>query len=230
VSGAIVAWRDVLHPGPVPATEPLRERYLASAGLAVYEEALAGFVARDAALAGHDGEIRLWFEADLYDQLQLIEILSRLDGRGLPIELVCIGEFPGIAHFGGLGELRGVDLAGLAAHKVSAAAQALAGWAWSRFRLDSPLGWADRPDSAELRFLGEAFDRLAREYPSTRDGLSLTERRALAALWNGPLRRAEVFRHMWRREARPFFGDAALLRAARRARGAGFAGPRRSCR
>ena len=39
--------------------------------------------------------------------------------------------------------------------------------------------------SPQLRFLGEAFDRLAREYPSTRDGLSLTERRILAATPRG---------------------------------------------
>ena len=100
VTNQIVPWCDVPHLGPFAPTEPLREvraAYLASVGLASVDEALAGFVARDAALADHDGEVRLWFEADLYDQLQLIEILSRLDGRR--VELVCIGEFPGIAHF-----------------------------------------------------------------------------------------------------------------------------------
>jgi hypothetical protein len=209
ITDAIVAWRDVLHVGPVPADEPLREvraRYLAAAGLAVFEEALAGFAARDAALADHDGEIRLWFEADLYDQLQLIEILSRLDGR--TVELVCIGEFAGKAHFGGLGELSGPELAGLTGAPVTAAGYDLAVRAWSAFRSDSPIGWASLEPSGELRFLNEAFDRLAREYPSTRDGLSLTERRILAALWDGPLPRAEVFRRVWRREARPFFGDS----------------------
>src|SRR3712207_7271963 len=35
--------------------------------------------------------------------------------------------------------------------------------------------------SAELRFMGEAFVRLAQEHPWRRDGLSLTERRLLAA-------------------------------------------------
>ena len=51
----------------------------------------------------------------------------------------------------------------------------------------TPRGWARsrRRRSAELRFLAEAFDRLSREYPSTRDGLSLTERRILAAVAEG---------------------------------------------
>ena len=39
--------------------------------------------------------------------------------------------------------------------------------------------------SDELRFVAEAFDRLGREYPSARDGLSLTERRILAAVHDG---------------------------------------------
>ena len=37
------------------------------------------------------------------------------------------------------------------------------------------------PQSGELRFMAEAFTRLAQEYPWRRDGLSLSERRLLAA-------------------------------------------------
>jgi hypothetical protein len=58
--------------------------------------------------------------------------------------------------------------------------------------------------SGELRFLAGAFDRLAREYPSTRDGLSLTERRLLAG---APGTRFELFQRAWRKEPRPFLGD-----------------------
>ena len=61
-----------------------------------------------------------------------------------------------------------------------------------------------RVRSPELRFLGEAFDRLAREYPSNRDGLSLTERRLLAG---APGTRAELFLRAARKEPRPFLGD-----------------------
>lgn len=45
------------------------------------------------------------------------------------------------------------------------------------------LGSVASSRSSELRFLDEAFDRLCREYPWTRDGLSLTQRRILAAAW-----------------------------------------------
>ena len=73
--------------------------------------------------------------------------------------------------------------------------------------------------SPELRFMAEAFDRLGREYPWTRDGLSLTERRLLAAIAEGAGSAGEAFVRAAAREARPFLGDtwafAALERLAR---------------
>ncbi len=59
----------------------------------------------------------------------------------------------------------------------------------------------------ELRFLGEAFDRLSREYPATRDGLSLTERRILAAVADGACDAESAFVRAAARETRPFLGD-----------------------
>src|SRR5207249_974954 len=50
----------------------------------------------------------LWFEADLYDQLLLVQLLDRLAGLRVSPErvtLISIGEYRGMAHFGGLGEL-----------------------------------------------------------------------------------------------------------------------------
>ena len=80
------AWAHVLHEGPVPPG-------LDGAGL---RRARAEFLA---------GAYVLWFEADLYDQLQIAQILAMLgDLEVAPdrITLICIGEYPGIAHFGGL--------------------------------------------------------------------------------------------------------------------------------
>jgi hypothetical protein len=86
---------------------------------------------------------------------------------------------------------------------------ALAGSAWAALRAPLPggLGAIAATASPELRFLGEAFDRLSREYPSTRDGLSLTERRVLAAAADGARTVGEVFARVGAREARPHLGD-----------------------
>jgi hypothetical protein len=230
----IVVWRDVLHEGPVPevADAQLRDvrlRFLTGADReAGMDPERRDFEKRDAALAaGRDGEYVLWFEADLYDQLQIAQILARLAELRVPAEritLICIGEYLGIAHFGGLGELRPDQLEGLhevAAVTLSEDALALASRAWAALRAPDPRGLAAivAARSPELRFMPEAFDRLGREYPWTRDGLSLTERRLLAAIAEGAATAGEAFVRGAAREARPYLGDtwafAAIERLAR---------------
>jgi hypothetical protein len=171
---------------------------------------------RDRALAdGRDGDYILWFEADLYDQLQLAQILDRLARLEVAperITLICIGEHIGIARFGGLGELDAPQLAALpgrVAAPLSAEAVALAQQAWAALRAPDPRGLAAiaAARSPVVRFLPEAFDRLAREYPSTRDGLSLTERRLVAAVAGGAATAGHAFVRAASREPRPFLGD-----------------------
>src|SRR5215204_2671736 len=98
IAGALPPWRDVLHDAPVPDLPPhdLRAR----------DERLAAAIA--------EGEpVVLWFEHDLYDQLQLIQILAGLPDRPEHVELICIGSFPGRPGFAGLGELQPDELASL---------------------------------------------------------------------------------------------------------------------
>ncbi len=154
----------------------------------------------------HDGPLELWFEADLYDQLQLVEILARRPDLE-PITLRQIGEHVGRAHFGGLGE----------AHR-RAARRDPRDHAHRRGPRARPprLDRADRarsrttspscPDSTELRFVREAFIRLAQEHPWRRDGLALSERRLLAA---APGTREELFLAASKREIRPQHGGLA---------------------
>jgi hypothetical protein len=218
----VVYWRDILHEGPVPEAAPAELRRIRADYLAAYEgveraDVMHQFTERDQALeANRDGEYVLWFEADLYDQLQLTEILARLAGLGVPAEritLICIGEHPGIARFGGLGELTAGQLRELpdtnACARLTPAALQLATRAWAAFRAPAPgdLGAIAAARLGELRFLGEAFDRLSREYPATRDGLSLTERRVLAAVADGAPDAGTAFVRAGSRETRSYLGD-----------------------
>lgn len=216
----ILVWRDVLHEGPVldvPDAEfhQLRAAFLAGASAADIGVA-AEFAQRDQTLAAHrDGEYVLWFEADLYDQLQVIQILARLAALAVPAEritLICIGEHLGIAHFGGLGELNSDQLSrlpALAATTLTGATLEYATRAWRALCAPNPagLGGIANTPSRELRFVAEAFDRLSREYPSQRDGLSLTERRILAAVAEGAPTAGDVFTRAAAREVRRFLGD-----------------------
>jgi hypothetical protein len=222
----VIYWRDVLHEGPVPEVAPaelrrIRADYLSGHYGAEHAGAVRQLAGRDQALeAGRDGEYVLWFEADLYDQLQIIEILARLAVLGVPagrITLICIGEHAGIARFGGLGELTAGQLRELprtsAYARLTPAALELATRAWAAFRAPAPEGLAAITAArlGELRFLGEAFDRLSREYPARRDGLSLTERRVLAAIADGAPSAGRAVARAMARETRPFMGDTTYL-------------------
>ena len=105
-------------------------------------------------------------------------------------------------------------VAEVAAAPLSEPALDLASAAWAALRADEPggLGAIARTPDPVLRFLAEAFDRLGREYPSTRDGLSLTERRILAAVAAGASTAGAVFAAVGLREARPFLGDTYCFR------------------
>jgi len=222
LASRVVYWRDSLHEGPVPPVGPeelrrIRAAFLAEVGVDDRAEGLGMFAERDRTLAANrNGEYVLWFEADLYDQLQIIQILARLADLDVPaqrITLICIGEHAGIARFGGLGELTAEQLRELpttnACARLTPAALQLATDAWAAFRAPTPDGLpaVASSRSPELRFLGEAFDRLSREYPSTRDGLSLTERRILAAVADGAATAGTAFVRGAARETRPYLGD-----------------------
>jgi len=223
----VVYWRDVLHEGPVPVVAPAELRRIRASFLTSYHDVdragtMRQFTERDEALeANRDGEYVLWFEADLYDQLQITEVLARLAGLGVPagrITLICIGEHAGIARFGGLGELTAAQLRELpytsACARLTPAALELATRAWAAFRAPTPEGLTVIAAArlGELRFLGEAFDRLCREYPATRDGLSLTERRVLAAVAHGATDAGTAFARAAARETRPYMGDTTCFR------------------
>ena len=95
----------------------------------------------------------LWFEADLYDQLQIVQILARLHPAARArVRLACIGEHPGIARFGGLGELYAEQLAALEPAPLTAAAFELAARRLGRL----PRSRAERPRRHRRRPLAGA--------------------------------------------------------------------------
>ena len=84
LGGAVLPWQDVLHEGPVPAgprSQLLRARaaFLADCGWGSRRAILSSLERRDGqltdALTG-GVQVVLWFEHDLYDQLQLLDALA----------------------------------------------------------------------------------------------------------------------------------------------------------
>jgi hypothetical protein len=224
IVGDIISWRDVLHEGPVPALSaaelrPLRAQFLATLGPDGAAEVEAGLRARDERLgaAAAAGErVVLWFEHDLYDQLQLLQILAGLPDRPLGAELICVGSFPGRPGFAGLGELDPDELASLwpvrepVSHEHVRAARA----AWDVFRGTDPraIARAAATPDARLPFLAPALRRLLEELPGAGDGLTRTERQLLAAVGAGARTREQAFVAAAASEEAPFLGDGIAFR------------------
>jgi len=219
LGGAVLPWQDVLHAGPVPAVPRrellrLRARFLADAGWGSRRAILGSLERRDAQLlqAFRDGiEVVLWFEHDLYDQLQLLDVLSLAHGAEATPELVVVGSFPGKPSFRGLGELTADELETLWPERRRARAETLvaAAEAWDAFRAPEPSALEELADreEPELRFLAPALRRLLEELPAAGDGLSGTERRALTAIAAGQKSPREVFLAAQDAEPAPFLGD-----------------------
>ena len=223
LADVVIAWRDILHDGPVPALPPARLRKVRAAHLAAAHqlnasEVEAHLAADDAALRRHAShDLTLWFEADLHDQLQLIQVLSRL-GRYVKrprVRMISIGEHPDRARFGGLGELTAAQLETLRplARPITSEGIELATRAWQAFTASEPSALVALAGvvSGELRYVGDAVSRLLQEYPSASDGLSLTQRRILLAVDRGAGTFAEVLRAHWRTEQHPFLGDRGCM-------------------
>src|SRR5437868_13001321 len=80
---AIMSWRDVLHEGPISSPDleactQTRLPYLAARFGLDEAEVRTEFGERDRILRRHRDfdAIELWFEHDLYDQLQLLQVLA----------------------------------------------------------------------------------------------------------------------------------------------------------
>jgi hypothetical protein len=192
-------WADVLYDGPVPGDLAddrlleLRARHLASSD-ARYPEVVSELQGWRAAIdePSYD-ELVLWYEHDLFDQLNLIQLLDWIGRRSLAadVTLICVGSFPGRPRFKGLGELTPSELASLfeTRQPVREAQYQLASRAWSTFRASDPRALESLlgDDLSALPYLARALRRLLEELPSTTDGLSRSERRLLELTAAGPI-------------------------------------------
>jgi hypothetical protein len=214
----------VLHEGPVPSLprgELLRARadFLADAGWGRPQVLLSSLERRDAQLlaALRDGvPVVLWFEHDLFDQLQLLDVLTLARAEAVAPELIVIGSFPGRPSFAGLGELSAGELETLWPSRRPAEAAALeaAAGAWSAFQAPEPTAlreWANR-ETPELPFLAPALRRLLEELPAPKSGLSRTERHALETISAGARTPPTSFVASQRLEDAPFLGDTWFFR------------------
>jgi DNA-binding transcriptional MerR regulator len=225
LGGVVLPWQDVLHAGPVPAVprpELLRRRaaFLSDCGWGGRRAILTSLERRDVQLERAFAErvsVVLWFEHDLYDQLQLVDVLALAGAAGVAPSAIVVDAFPGRPAFRGLGELTAEELETLWPARVEVGDEAMetAVAVWDAFRAPDPealAGWVAR-GTPSLPLLAPALRRLLEELPAPRDGLSATERTALRALAEGATTPAAAFLAAQELEPAPFLGDAWFFRA-----------------
>jgi hypothetical protein len=224
ISGPILSWDDVLHEGPVPmglGSVALRERraaFLAACGwgsvdiigrrLAERDGVVEQALAPPSAASVPVDEIVLWFEHDLYDQLQLIQILDRLPVDGPPrLTAVPDDEY--------LGQLSSSRFQGLFAARrdITSSERLAARDAWHAFRAPDPSRLVEvLPRVTVMPHLGRALRRHLEQFPAKSNGLSRTEQQALEAISAGARLVRDVYsRSHHEREEAIFMGDAVFL-------------------
>ncbi len=177
-----LTWDDILHEGPVPLCDSLaeltevRNRYLNQRFALASDDQVDMLAIRNAVVAEHDrfGRIELWFEHDLYDQLQLIQILDHFAGAGLPDgKLILIQADDYLGHQTPENIMRFRDLAA----PVSSTQLTTATAAWTAFRQATPEAWTQLLDDdlACLPWLKPAVLRMLQELPSAANGLTRLE-------------------------------------------------------
>ena len=238
IPGACSIWADPLYEGPVPGglsdaeLVDVRRQFLARPADPMQPPPGGSDPSLDPVndlrqwrdtIARHESydELILWFEHDLFDQLNLIQLLAFIPEHvpaTKPVSLICIGSFAGRPDFKGLGELTPGELAPLLETRQSVRdpQYQLARRAWDAFRAATPdaLDNLRQDDTSALPYLGAAVSRFLQEYPWTDDGLSRTERRLLELASGEGIALSKAFPRMHEGERTYYITDRSLVALA----------------
>ncbi|WP_319414475.1 DUF1835 domain-containing protein [uncultured Cohaesibacter sp.] len=216
IGDEILPWRDILHEGPVPDADDtlfatLRARTLADGHVVTAEMVQKDFKRRLDLLSNHQQfeKIELWFEHDLYDQLQILQILDMLSrfGRINNVTIVQSPAYLSMQSVDRIGKLRELSL------PVLDRMFAFASRTWKAYIGGGPEAInAIRLDPIPgFPFMGQALLRLLQELPGP-DGLSRTERQILYRLNRGVNRPGMLFAQVLNMEEAAFLGDWSFFR------------------
>ena len=214
IEGKIIAWRDVLHEGPVDSSLPLEElskqraRFIAGNNWDDFAHISGDFVERDKVIRQLDyfDEVVLWFEDDLYDQLQLIQLLDFFSRGAAKTQKLSV-----IVVDGYIPPLSAEELKRLEAKRPTVRQEQLdlAQRAWKAFGSSDPTSIEKllSGSTSALPYVARALTRHLEEFPSTVNGLSRSEREALTAIQEGYTTPVAAFLEVAKKQESIFLGD-----------------------
>ncbi|MCQ6561826.1 sigma-70 family RNA polymerase sigma factor [Paenibacillus mendelii] len=209
VQGDILVWREVYPEGPVfadPAEfthRSIRAQYLEATMGIPSAEYIQGSQAQEKVLADFRQyeEIVLWFEHDLFDQTMLCYLLHWFAQQPLgstKLSLLCIGAYPGIELFRGLGQLSVEQMKTLSGtwQAVGQEELELGAEVWEAYCSPDPMSLArllQDGRTGALPFVHHAFQLHLARLPSVHNGLGIVEQTTLEMVQNGLHSPMELF-------------------------------------
>lgn len=214
IRGDILVWREVYPVGPVfvdmgePHQRSTRAEYLERAmGIpaAEYEtncksqeQVLQNFHKYD--------EVVLWFEHDLFDQLMLSYLLHWFSKQPLgrtKLNLLCIGVYPGIDLFRGLGQLTTNQLETLSGtwKKIERKELETGSKIWEAYASEDIERHVEilQEDTSALPFAHAALELHLSRLPSAKNGLGIVEQTTLELVRHGVNTPRELFKEIGNR-------------------------------
>ncbi len=231
IPGEHAVWREALVCGPTPGhlSEPefikARAHHLSEDYVVPIEKCESDLREQHQALASFSDheEVVLWFEHDLFCQINLIYLLNWFAEEELgetKLSLICIDEFPSVQIFHGLGQLNEEQLTSLLPRRepITPAQLEVGSRAWEAYSSPNPAKLISllSADISVLPFLDAALRRHLLRFPSTRNGLGRIENIGLELVAGGYAKFKSLFPAFMRREPEYGFGDAQFYLALRR--------------
>jgi hypothetical protein len=214
IQGDFLEWGDFMHEGPMPegfsleSLSKIRAKYISSQSLGEFKEIYQSFKDRDSILLSSNqyDRVILWFENDMHDQLQLIQILNWF-AQNSPNSNLYILYPDNYIICSTANELQETLLYNI--EIVTHNHYIVAKKAWGAFTSKTPEAWYKLLDDdiSSLPYLKDTVLRVLEEYPNTINGLSKTEYKTLKIISNGVNRPKKIFENYQKSEERAFMGE-----------------------
>ncbi|NOV02696.1 DUF1835 domain-containing protein [Paenibacillus planticolens] len=222
IRGDILVWREVYPVGPVfvemgePGQRSARAEYLERTMGIPRDDYVTKCKSQEQILENFHkyDEVVLWFEHDLFDQLMLSYLLhwfsKRAQGR-TKLNLLCVGDYPGIDLFRGLGQLTTKQLEALSGtwQRIGQKELETGSAIWEAYASPDIERHVEilHQDTSALTFAHAALDMHVSRLPSIMNGLGIVEQTIVDLIQHGVNTPRELFQEVGSRLSLLGMGD-----------------------